>query len=594
MPSSKTVMKAACAVGALLLLAGTASCKKEKKHGACDPAGTGGCPDGEVCEAVGNDEGMCMAECDPAAADPCGEGVCFRYPGGVHACTPTCGGNGDCNDGWICAPVAAGESICRPECTPGETACPEGEVCQPLPDGTAVCTAQCDPLTPADCGEAQACELRTDDAYACYDPVYISGMVFDSSTGDPIEGAHVIAADKTGASATDVAVTDAAGRYELQVPVERNPDGTLFEGVFTLRVSAADYLPYPHGIRPAIPVDAAQAVEGEGRWDLSNASTDVALIPLPVEQQGQGSISGAVSASSGNATPAGVLVVIEGGAPPSPFGFSDRSGAFTVFNIPAGTWQVHGYKAFLQLDIVSVTLAAAEDKTDVVLPENAKPYGTITGNINIVNPGEGSATTVVLVPVSTYSDTFTKGEVPPGLREPPPPEEPSLTGGSSYSIEGVPDGTYKVLAAFENDKLVRDPDPNIAGTQIVEKTVPEGTEYNVNVGESFKITGALVIVDPGETEPELVTGNPTFIWTDDSSEDHYSIVVYNAYGDEVMRDDAVPRVTGGSTVEVPYAGTALVPGMYYQFRAMSWKTATATISQTEDLLGVFYTPAAVE
>jgi hypothetical protein len=207
------------------------------------------------------------------------------------------------------------------------------------------------------------------------------------------------------------------------------------------------------------------------------------------------------------------------------------------------------------------------------------------------SPTGGAVTTVVLVPVSTYSDTFTKGEVPPGLREPPPPEEPSLTGGSSYSIEGVPDGTYKVLAAFENDELVRDPDPTIAGTQIVEKTVPEGTSYTITVQDSFKITEALVIVSPGAEEPELVTGNPTFIWMDDSSEDHYAIVVYNAYGDEVMRDDAVPRVTGSSTVEVPYAGDPLEPGMYYQFRATSWKV-DGPISQTEDLLGVFFTPAA--
>jgi hypothetical protein len=195
---------------------------------------------------------------------------------------------------------------------------------------------------------------------------------------------------------------------------------------------------------------------------------------------------------------------------------------------------------------------------------------------------------VVLVPVSTYSDTFVKGEVPPGLREPPPPEEPSVNG--AYSIEGVPDGTYKVLAAFENDGLVRDPDPNIAGTQIVEITVPDGTTYDFTVPDAFKITEALVIVSPGATEPELVTGNPIFIWMDDSSEVKYSIVVYNAYGDEVWRDDDLPRVTGADTVEVPYAGDPLEDGMYYQFRATSWRD-TGPISQTEDLLGVFYTPA---
>jgi len=51
----------------------------------------------------------------------------------------------------------------------------------------------------------------------------------------------------------------------------------------------------------------------------------------------------------------------------------------------------------------------------------------------------------------------------------------------------------------------------------------------------------------------------------------------------------VPRVTGGETVDVPYAGPALEVGMYYQFRATSFRD-TGPISQTEDLRGVFFVP----
>lgn len=42
-----------------------------------------------------------------------------------------------------------------------------------------------------------------------------------------------------------------------------------------------------------------------------------------------------------------------------------------------------------------------------------------------------------------------------------------------------------------------------------------------------------------------------------------------------------------------YGGTALVPGMYYQFRVQSWQTISAVTqiaSQSEDLKGVFYMP----
>ncbi len=558
----------------------------------CDPDTKEGCPSNTICKKVGTDKGMCLDVCEPDAEDQCSSNeVCFRYADSTYACVPKCdpGSTNACPDDWACAPVAGGEHVCRPECDVDSDVCEEGEVCQPLSDGTAVCTTQCDPLNESDCGEDWTCELRTDGLYSCYDPVYLKGRVFDSATENPIEGAHVLAVDKTGAAATDVAITDLDGIYELKVPVEREPDGTLYEGTYTLRISAPDYLPYPHGIRPAIPIDATQASHlEEGRWLLQNASTEIALIVLPAEKQGQGSISGSIVVNSGDTSPGGVLVVVEGDTEEPLFGFSDKSGNYTAFNIPEGSWEVHGYKAFLQLDPVTVTLTTGENKTDIDLTSNAKSYGTVTGSLNIVNAPGGSATSIVLVPESTFNEIFVKGEVPPGLRAPAPPESPSIT--DSFAIEGVPDGQYVVLAAFENDFLVRDPDLSIAGTQILHIQVPVGSSYEIDIASSFKVTEALLIVSPGATDPELVTENPTFIWKDDSSETKYSIVVYNAFGDEVWRDDNLPRVTGLENVTVDYGGDQLQSGMYYQFRATSWRD-DGPISQTEDLLGVFYTSA---
>jgi hypothetical protein len=318
---------------------------------------------------------------------------------------------------------------------------------------------------------------------------------------------------------------------------------------------------------------------------LQNALTDIALIALPAEKQGQGSIAGSIVIDSGDTSPGGVLVVVEGDTDDPLFSFSDKSGKYTVFNVPEGSWEVHGYKAFLQLDPVGVTLTTGEDITSIDLISNSDPYGTITGSLNIVNAPGGVATSVVLVPESTFNETFVKGEVPPGLRAPAPPESPSIT--SNFTIEGVPDGQYVVLAAFENDLLVRDPDPSIAGTQILHIQVPDSS-YDIDIASSFKVTEALVIVSPGASEPELTTENPSFVWKDDSSETKYSIVVYNAFGDEVWRDDNLPRVTGSENVTVEYGGDLLQPGMYYQFRVTSWRDS-GPISQTEDLLGVFYT-----
>ena len=148
----------------------------------------------------------------------------------------------------------------------------------------------------------------------------------------------------------------------------------------------------------------------------------------------------------------------------------------------------------------------------------------------------------------------------------------------------MPAGTYKVLAAYENDFLVRDPDTSIAGTEIIEITVAAGD--TVDLQEGFKVTGALGVVGPGRDGPETVTGTPSFEFEDDSSEDLYEIVVHDALGNEVWRDDMVPAVSGSATVVVEYGGPALTPGMYYRFRATSWKDGTP-ISRTEDLRGVF-------
>ena len=202
-------------------------------------------------------------------------------------------------------------------------------------------------------------------------------------------------------------------------------------------------------------------------------------------------------------------------------------------------------------------------------------------------------TSVVLVPEATFSDTFVRGVVPPGLRDPAPGLPFDVNG--AFSIPGVPEGTYVVLAAFENDFLVRDPDPNIAGTQIVHQQMPDPTDgTEVALEASFKITEALEMIGPGAEEPEAVdpTQDVVFEWVDDSSEDNYEIVVYNAFGELVWEDLNVPRVTGGETVTVTYAGDPLEDGMYYQWRATSIGMG-GPISNTEDLRGVFFVPGGV-
>lgn len=570
----------------LLALFALAACDEDKKESkSCDPLAADSCSDGELCVAQDSKDAVCVSACDPMAPESeCGDGEsCLHVGDGGYACVTTCEvGSDECGDGWVCVDDNAG-ARCLEECGEGSE-CAEGQLCVPAQD-TWVCMEQCDPEDRNSCGKDRACELTQDGLYGCFLPVTISGMVFDSATGEPIEGAHVMAADNTGASASNISVTDELGAYEVRVPVTRDASGIPAEGVFTLRASAQDYEKFPHGIRPSIPIDGTTGVSSETGWNISNPATDIALILLPVDMQGLPYVEGQVVVdATADVSPAGVLVVLEGGDT-APMGFSDLDGYFTLFNVPEGSYQAKGYKAFLQLTPVDLEMTATQSATGIELLQNSQELGVVSGSINIVDPGDGDFTTVVLVPTSTFDEAFKKGEVPTGLRSPPPPATPDVSG--AFTIEGVPDGDYVVLAAFENDYLVQDPDPNIAGTSIVYISVPETGSYDVELPESFKITGALGITSPGALKPEAVEEPVTFIFEDDSSEDGYLVIVFNAFGDEVWRNDTVPSVSGSATVEVPYEGPALVPGMYYQFRAWSIKDGDP-ISTTEDLLGVFY------
>lgn len=454
------------------------------------------------------------------------------------------------------------------------------------------------------CAPGLACEPVLDgDGHVCGPRFEVRGRVYDALSSVGIAGALVAALNENGEPVTDVAATDSCGEYALPISVRRNADGSFAETLkWTLIASARDYQPFPDGPRPSLPIDLADAVPNPdgpepadvGDTDeagddppmtytlevIENAATRVALIPLGAAAQGV-SVAGSVGADA-----AGTLVVAEGAGAPAPYAIADASGAFTLFNVKAGAVTVRGYRQGVELEPAAVAVGT-EDIADVALAissTDVAALATVTGGLGIVNAPGGAVTSVVLVPSSVYNAELERGPVPLGLRDPPPPAAPDVTG--AFTLSGVPAGTYKVLVAFENDLLIRDPDPGIAGTQIQEIVVTPGQMLTVDA--SFKVTEALAIVGPGNDGPEPVTETPTFTWVSDSSEDGYDVVVHDALGNLVWNT----TVPGGSgDIEVDYGGPPLVGGMYYQFRVTSWREVQnkqLDISRTEDLRGVFY------
>jgi hypothetical protein len=427
------------------------------------------------------------------------------------------------------------------------------------------------------CESGSVCESVEGSKPACFAPVEVSGRVVDSGNGEALAGARVVARDASGALVSrEVATSASDGSFKLTVPVVRKADGSPVAPVFTLRADARGYATFPSGLRVALPVDVTQPRKVDnGRYVIENPTTSVSLDALdPAEARRFGTVKGTVKADGA----AGALVVA-GPGPNAPSGIAAPDGSYVVFNVPEGARDVRGYIEGVQLTNASANVRAGEETTGIDLAADAAALSTVRGAVQFVNAG-ASSTAVVLVVKDTFNANLTRGEVPKGLRA------ANVTG--AFEFKNVPNGQYVVLAAFDNDQLVRDPDTTIGGTTTQEITVSSGT---VSV-PGFKITGALDVVAPGAAAPEPVSGTPTFAWKDDSSEDGYELRVFDTFGKLVWENTAVPRATGSAHATATYAGPALAPG-YYQFRALSYRNkgggpgGRTYISATEDLKGVF-------
>ncbi len=452
----------------------------------------------------------------------------------------------------------------------------------------------CDPELVAACADGLLCEQLGADRYECLPPVIVSGRVYGALDNKGIVGASIVGLDVNGAARTRVARSTADGSYELPVSVRRNEDGTPTDDAITLRVAAADFQPFASAPRTALPIELDKAVPdtdadagAEASQDddekqrippyrITNAATDVALIKLPSAEQGGATVAGSVLADA----PGGVLVLAVSGDSARTSAVSDRDGAFVLFNVPTGATTLEGYRAGLAIAPEAVTVPAA-GLEGVTLSASKAKLSTVTGSVSIVNAAGGLTTSVILAVASTFDANAIRGEAPAGLRAPDV--------GGAFTIKDVPPGRYAVLAAFENDLLVRDPDEGISDTDVVFVDVGEaGGE--VSLAQGFKVTEALAVVSPGAQGVELVdAGILTLSWKDDSSEDGYELRVYDALGELVHEDLAVPKVTGSADVSYTLDASQYKPGMLYQFRVWSFrdKGGRSFISASEDLKGVF-------
>jgi hypothetical protein len=428
------------------------------------------------------------------------------------------------------------------------------------------------------CASGKTCERVQGGDPACFEPFVVTGEVFDVANSSAIPSARVVALDINGSPRSSVAVTDAAGKYDLSVPAVRNGDGTLVADSITLRVDAQGFVTFPFGIRTAQPIAVQTATLTSGKYILMTAQTRVGLFEMPGAPTG--SISGTAERSASSQY--GVLVVAEtGGGGHS--AIADISGNYKIFNLAAATYNVTAYARGANYNPASVLLSAGQQATQN-LSLSGQAASSVSGTV-ILTQGAPPATSVILAVASTFDVDSLRGENPPGLRAPDPGIAPNVSG--PWTITGVPAGRYVVLASFENDGGVRELSGN-GGTALVYVNVAAGT--NIPDAGAFKVTQAVPIIGPGADTVSTVTSAPNLQWSKDPQAQSYQLRVVDALGD--IRMDTFITNTSPATYSIPYTGT-LTPGMYYQFRILSWDALpplppTAAIrAATEDLRGVF-------
>lgn len=441
---------------------------------------------------------------------------------------------------------------------------------------------ECDPVANTGCDKGKACEtVQGGGPPICVSPVVVKGRVFKVSDNTGIGGARVVATNVNGAPVSTVATSNTDGTYELPVPNTRDANGAVVAQQLKLRADAQGFVTFPSGVRPSLPISTSGAADdGSGKLVVKSSLTDIGLIA----EQGAGTASIAGHADVPTSR-AGILVVAEDTAAKGYSAFADSTGDYRIFNVPAGNLTVKGYAQTVNYNPVAVALAQGENKTGVDLHLNNNPTHVVSGSVDIVASFcvTGPATEVILAVASTFNNTIAKGETPPGLRAPPPPQPPNIQGGGTWTISGVPDGTYVVLAAFENDKLVRDPS-TIGGTAIQRATVAAA---DVTAGQ-FKVTCGVTISSPGAGDtPERVTNaHPTFSWVDYPSTNKFFVDLFDSQGNDIW-----PNVDVGGALSAQYTGASatvpLVAGNYYQWRVRAVNTNGNTISFSEDLKGVF-------
>src|SRR5262249_4756159 len=198
------------------------------------------------------------------------------------------------------------------------------------------------------------------------------------------------------------------------------------------------------------------------------------------------------------ATPQEILVVAS--APDNGFGAVgvtsrvDATGAFKLFGLSPANYTINTYAKGLNFISVPIAISAGE-QTSMNLRSDPTATSRVSGKLQVAG---GGATPVALFVAATYDAKSALGELPEGLTT-------TSSADGTFSVTGVPSGTYAVVASPDNDGFAATGPPPIV-------TITAGMD--ATIAATIPVAPAIPILGPGANAPEAVTSPPPPTWQD--------------------------------------------------------------------------------
>ncbi|HEV8284430.1 MAG TPA: carboxypeptidase-like regulatory domain-containing protein [Chitinophagaceae bacterium] len=398
----------------------------------------------------------------------------------------------------------------------------------------------------------------------------LKGIVKDATTSSPLENVSVVVFNADNNSPIGQTLkTNASGEFSTD----------LTPGNYFVKLSRQGYYPVPPPSLDAVPfsISVGQPTQNDGEM-------------FPFSTSNAGWIIGKVTS---NGTPVqGALVVASDGQNKIAFSTSsDQNGDYSIFNVPAGSFNVQAYLASYNSTSVAASITSGIATTEINIDLQKNANATLTGNVRNLAIDNKDVDITLIHPITK--------ETIPGLT--------TSTTNLAYSLTNIPNGIFIARATYKNDMRVMDPD-RIAkfGEPVV--TVSGGSSSPSTL--TFDITGPVTLNAPtnslATTVPVAASTRPSFQWTAYPSTSDYVIEVMDASTGQVVwggfdKSGPLPVkkiIIPSNQTSITYNSNStatisdLVPGKIYRWRVYASKndvtssTGWTLISTSEDQVGL--------